>query len=316
MIAAIVLNWNGADDTIACLASLADSDLRPHIIVVDNGSGDDSVARINASGLADEVMALGGNLGFAGGNNVGIQRAHELGAETIVVINNDTVVRRDSLRILTEVLAARPGAAVSPDIRYFDDPEEAWFQGGIVDRGWPRHLQPAEITGTLAPITETAIITGCCIAASAETWQTVGLFDESYYLIFEDSDWSLRAQRCGVPLLLAAQSVILHRVSRSFASPTGELIGSYFFVRNGLRFNATYGPRWIPAFVWRWLLRPAPRLLRDNPWLLAFQWLGALGFLVRQRGGAPVAVRQLAARAGRARLSDSGAADASPSGGP
>jgi GT2 family glycosyltransferase len=315
MVAAIVLNWNGADDSIACCESLRAGTLVPHVIVVDNGSSDDSVARLTATGLADELIAVGQNLGFAGGNNVGLARALELGAETIVVINNDTVVRPESFSVLSEVLTERPGSAVSPDIRYFDDPAASWFRGGIVDRGWPRHLQPSELSLPAPAVTETEIITGCCLAASGETWRRVGLFDESYFLIFEDSDWSLRARRAGVDLLVASDSVILHRVSRSFAGRAGELTGSYFFVRNGLRFSAAHCARWIPVFLWRFLIAPAPRTLRANPWLAAFQWFGALGFLLRQRGAAPPRLRrlagkvaqraQLAPRADRDRLSGS-----------
>src|ERR1700730_5371151 len=89
-LAVVVLNWNGADDTLACLASLRESTLACHAIVVDNGSTDDSLARIEASGLADVVIPAGTNLGYAGGNNLGLRRALDRGFAHVAVLHKHT----------------------------------------------------------------------------------------------------------------------------------------------------------------------------------------------------------------------------------
>jgi hypothetical protein len=288
----VVLNWNGADDTLACLKSLRASTVPLQVVVVDNGSRDDSVARINGSGLADEVIETHCNLGFAEGNNRGIRAAIGWRCHTVVVLNNDTVVEPSALKELVKALPPGELKAVSPDIRYYAAPEVSWFFGGTIERGWPRHLQAHERDRASG----TQTLTGCCIAARRETWEYVGLFDPKYFLIFEDSDWSVRASVHGVRLEVVAASRILHRVSRSFEGDASLLV-SYYFVRNGMRFQWRYFRKHLPRFAVRWLLTPAPSLLRaGRQEELLFRFLGALAFCTGRSGGAGPMTTRLALR--------------------
>ena len=296
-VAVIVLNWNGADDTIACLESLRRATVLVHVIVVDNGSTDDSLRRIDAAALADEIVPTGVNLGYAEGNNTGLRLALDRGFHMVAVLNNDTIVAPDALELLVEALPASEHRAVSPDIRYLQCPGESWFAGGVIDRGWPRHLQPAELAGDDRALRPSPCLSGCCIVARRETWERVGLFDPGYFLIFEDSDWSMRAVRCGVSLYVVTGSTIQHHVSRSFGQGPVSLLGSYYFVRNGLRFEARYFSRQLSRFAFQWLIRPAPALVRDRRLgELAFRWFGALAFASRLNGRAPWVLERLAER--------------------
>jgi GT2 family glycosyltransferase len=296
--ALVILNWNGADDTIECLTSLRQSSVPVHAIVVDNGSAEAEVERIRRSGLADSFIAMGTNLGYAEGNNVGLRFALKQAFPLIAVLNNDTVVDADSFSRLLEHLAVDEPRALSPVIRYFDDPSRAWFEGGVVDKGWPRHLQPDEIPAGQDALRPSECLSGCCIAARSETWERVGLFDPRYFLIFEDSDWSLRARRCGVKLYVATESVIRHKVSRSFESGPPSLLGNFYSVRNGLLFEARYARRYLPAFTLMWLVRPSVSALlrRQGGRAVFFRWLGALAFIARARGRAPTVLERLAGR--------------------
>jgi GT2 family glycosyltransferase len=296
--ALVILNWNGAADTIECLTSLRRSTVPVHSIVVDNGSAESDAERIRTSGLADSLIPTGTNLGYAEGNNVGLRFALEQAFPLIAVLNNDTVVQADTFSRLLEHVVVDEPRALSPDIRYFDEPSRSWFEGGVLDKGWPRHLQPDEIPAGQGALRPSDCLSGCCIAARREIWNRVGLFDPGYFLIFEDSDWSLRARRCGVKLYVATESVITHKVSRSFASGPPSLLGNFYFVRNGLLFDARYARRYLPAFVLRWLVRPSVSALlrrRDGRALL-FRWLGVIAFIARARGHAPTLVERLAGR--------------------
>ena len=95
----IILNWNGKADTLACLASLAQVKTPHQTIVVDNGSTDGSASAILASFPDVEVIKTGENLGYAAGNNVGIRRALEKGADFIFILNNDTTVEPEILEV-------------------------------------------------------------------------------------------------------------------------------------------------------------------------------------------------------------------------
>jgi GT2 family glycosyltransferase len=298
-VALVIVNWNGLGDTLACLESLRASTQPVHAIVVDNDSAGDDLERLRASGLAGEVIAAESNLGFAAGSNAGLERALAGGFALVGVLNNDTVVEPESIARLAEHLPEGRERAISPDIRYFDEPERSWFAGGVLDRGWPRHLQPSELSASNDPLRDCDCLSGCCIVARREVWQRVGLFDPRYFLIFEDSDWSMRARREGVELCVATASAIRHKVSRTISRGSASLLSDFYFARNGLIFDATYCRRFLPSFLMRWLIRPSASALlrrRAQPGL-GFRWLGALAFLTRRHGRAPAWLERLAARA-------------------
>jgi 2-polyprenyl-3-methyl-5-hydroxy-6-metoxy-1,4-benzoquinol methylase len=127
------------------------------------------------------------------------------------------------------------------------------------DRAWPRHLQPGEQEPRQKGRVETELLTGCCFAAHSDVWRAVGLFDETLFLIFEDSDWSMRARLHGYQLLLEPTSIVRHKVSRSIEA-AGSSIGLFYYCRNGLIFAR----RWLGMHAWlRFLFgRVAPLVLR------------------------------------------------------
>jgi hypothetical protein len=299
-LAIVVLNWNGAEDTLACLASLRASTVPAYVIVVDNGSTDDSVHRITAA-HPDEIVRMTENCGYAVGNNAGLRLALDSGFDVIAVLNNDTIVAPDTFSLLLDELPPSQHRAVGPDIRYADRPEESWFAGGVIDKGGPRPLQPEELADDQRSPRPTPWLSGCCIVARRETWEHVGLFDPRYFLSFEDCDWSLRAVQNGVSLYVVTSGVIRHRVSSSTRqSSTAWLLSNYYFVCNGLRFETRYFARHVPRFGFQWLVRPGPELIRNRKCRpLAFRWLGAVGFVLARRGRAPRILERLAARSGR-----------------
>ena len=265
---------------------------------MDNNSTDDSVFRIRASELADELIINRENLGYAAGNNVGIQFAiQRFVFDVIIVLNNDTIVSPGAISRLAQSVANESWKqAVSPLIRYANS-TGVWFGGGVIDHGWPRHLQGSELIPTSERLRLSQTLSGCCIAAHRHTWMKVGLFDRSYFLIFEDSEWSARAQRRGVALRVVTDAEIRHKVSASFHGDS-RLLGGYYFVRNGLRYVARYHTRHVPRFLWTWLIRPtvariAHRTITDG---LFFRWAGFGAFLLHRWGSAPPSLERRAKR--------------------
>lgn len=298
-IAVVVLNWNGVADTLKCLASMRQSVIPLHALVVDNGSTGDDVMQIRSSGLADTIIETGENLGYAEGNNVGIRFSVNEGIDIIAILNNDTIIDSYSFKLLADQLSSIDNCAISPDIRYLHEPTRSWFPGGVMDAGWPRHLQPSEITvASGTDLRRSDWLNGCCIVARRETWEHVGLFDPAYFLVVEDVDWSFRARRCGVNLYVATESLIRHKVGGSSRSGAPSLLGNFYFVRNGLNFEAKYAPRYLPSFAVRWLLRPTVSALlrRRNARAMVFGWCGAIAFVFRVKGRAPLFIERLASR--------------------
>jgi len=128
----IVLNWNGGQDTLACLESLAQLDYPEFgVLVVDNGSTDGSLQAVQERFPEIPIIETGENLGYAGGSNVGLRWALDHGADYALLLNNDTVVAPDFLRLLVEAVGADPRIGIAgPTICYYDRPEVIWSAGG------------------------------------------------------------------------------------------------------------------------------------------------------------------------------------------
>ena len=142
----VVLNWNGRADTLTCLRSLqALADKRTRVLVVDNGSTDGSVAAILAAHPEVPVIETGRNLGYAGGNNVGVRHAIAEGADFVLVLNNDTVCAPDMIDRLLQAAAKHPGAGMfCPRIFYMHDPGRVWFDGPVGTRPSSTSAFPAK----------------------------------------------------------------------------------------------------------------------------------------------------------------------------
>jgi GT2 family glycosyltransferase len=242
-VAIVIVNWNGKADTLECLASLR-TDIYPHkqIIVVDNGSADESVAAIRQQFPEATVLEAGANLGFCGGNNAGIRYALNGDIDYICLLNNDTVVEAETLTTLVATAEANPQYGLfTPIIHYYDGREEAWFAGSALDlrRGKAEHINSPVPTRDEAPIT-IPWSTGCAMLIRSDLLRTLHGFDERYFLYWEDVDLSLRIRKQGYLLSLVPKARIYHKVGRSASRISGTT--SYYRVRNSLLFVSEHGP--------------------------------------------------------------------------
>ena len=304
----MVLNWNGRADTLACVESLLAAEHPPLVLVVDNGSFDGTLDEVQQRWPAVAVLQTGENLGFAGGMNRGITWAQSHGAGVITVLNNDTVVVGDAMAVLQR--AAQAGdCAVSPSIHYRDDPDRVWFAGGTLSPpDWfPHHTPDGRLQAPVGHERDVDVLSGCCVTAAASVWERVGGFDEAYFLNFEDSEWSVRARRGGIRLLVRTDALVLHAVSMSFTGAAAHL-GTYYYVRNGLAFNRSAGGDRSSRrrFVTRVAREPAARTRRSRHWRAGLRELrmigrGALDYARGRDGRARPALEQRAGHWAQAR---------------
>jgi GT2 family glycosyltransferase len=202
----IIVNWNGKAVTLDCLASLQQVRYPAmHVSVVDNGSSDGSVEAIRGQFPAVEVLALGQNRRFAGGNNAGIQKALDAGADFVLLLNNDTVVDPDFVTALVgRFQQEKRCGMVVPKIYYHQTPDLLWYAGGEISfwTGTMRHRGIREVDrGQYDSAVETGYATGCCILTSREVISRTGVLDESFFIYGEDADWSMRIRRAGYRIL-------------------------------------------------------------------------------------------------------------------
>jgi len=217
----VLLNWNGANLTIACLDSLLRGQRVPEqIVVVDNASTDGSAEQISSRFNQVKLIRSAENLGFTGGNNIGINHLLKAGLDYIWVLNNDTEVDKNCLGELVQFMTAEPDICGCCGKILYDQPrDKIWYAGATLnvflltahhrgsletDHGQYDHTEP------------THFITGCSMFVRRTAWESVGLFDESFFAYAEDFDWSLRARNAGLTLAYLPSAVIYHKVSTSF----------------------------------------------------------------------------------------------------
>ena len=234
-ITVVVLNWNGKDDSLRCLESLEAHGEGCTVLFVDNGSTDGSADAVRSRFPDVEVLENGVNLGFAAGNNRGIERALSTGATIVGVLNNDTTVTKSFLGPLVSAIERDPSAFVSPVIRYLDDPTRIWFGAAEIEPNTGIFVHRPLEEATPGLVAETPMVTGCALFAHRSVWERVGLFDERYFLIFEDADWSARANALGFHGQVVHDSCIHHAVSATIDARAASA-ADYYYARNGLRF--------------------------------------------------------------------------------
>jgi GT2 family glycosyltransferase len=254
-VAVVVLNWNGRDDTLGCLESLRAVDYPNwEVLVVDNGSIDDSVDAVRKGYPEALVIEARSNLGFAGGNNLGLDAALGRGAEFVLLLNNDTTVAPDVLRELVRAAREYPEAAVlSAKIYFLNDPQRIWYAGTRWDQSGAafEHVgQGAVDNGTdFERIQDTEYACGCAMFLRASTVRAIGPLDERFFLLFEETDWCFRARKAGFRCLLAPGARVWHRVSASLGGK-GVPLYEYFYVRNRLLWAEMHVPVARRVAVW------------------------------------------------------------------
>ena len=255
----VIVNWNGKHDTLVCLDSLRTmrrQGAEVRIIVVDNGSTDNSPAVIRRTHPEVRIIPLSLNLGFSGGNNVGIKAALTDGADHVWLLNNDTVVDSEALTLLRGLDEGDAGIAGSKI--YFAKGKEfhharyserergrvIWYAGGIIDwqNMYASHRGVDDVdSGQYDAVIDTPFVTGCSMMVRKRVFESTGLLDDRFYLYLEDVDFCLRAKRRGIRLLYVPTSVVWH-IGAGSTGGAGNPLHDYYLTRNRLLIGFRYAP--------------------------------------------------------------------------
>lgn len=220
----IILTWNNWEDTAVCLSALQQLTYSSYqVVVVDNGSTDETVVQVKSAYPQIHLIQNGRNLGFAAAANMGMRYAIERYADYVFLLNNDATVSPVLLEELIEQVAILPDVGIAtPPLSYRDKPQTLWFAGS--KRHWltlesidfgpvgPRRHSSADVCHPVDYIFGTAML------VPTPVLQHVGLFDENMYLYYEDMDLSLRIQTAGYKLYYIPVSSVQHGVSGSTRS--------------------------------------------------------------------------------------------------
>ncbi len=216
----IVLNWNGMELLEDCLNSLEKVEYDHfNILVVDNGSTDDSVEYVTSTFPNVDILELDENVGFAAGNNAGFKHALlATNPEIVVFLNNDTFVDSQFLTELIKKYKNSECGISSPKIYYAKEPERIWYNGSDVNLSIGKiiHRNIREVDSDMLLTHETTdYATGCCLAIRSELFSEMNGFDEKFPMYAEDVDLSMRVKQRGKTIMMAHNAKVWHKVSSS-----------------------------------------------------------------------------------------------------
>ena len=274
----VVLNWNGWRDTDACLKSLTGLGYPDYkIVVVDNASSDGSEKELRARHPTLTLLQSGANLGFAGGNNVGLRYALKHGAEYVWLLNNDTLVEPDALTQLIAKMQREPELGLCGSTLLYESQRDSvqalggarynrWL-GSVQHVGqhetWPQDVDEKEVEGQLD------YLIGASTFVSRLFLETIGLMQNDYFLYFEELDWAARA-RGKFRLGYAAKSIVYHKEGSSIGATDRAKAGkSYtadlYALKNRVRFTRRFYPYALPS-VYLGLLAALVNRVRRRQW--------------------------------------------------
>lgn len=239
---AVVLSWDRCEDTLACLESLAGVET----ICVDNGSQDGSADAVAGRFPGVELVRNAENLGYAAGNNAGIRRALERGADWVWLVNNDALVDGGAAAALEEAARARPDAGVLACKVYFAEPPDVlWYAGGrfnlLLGYSGRQAGYGRRDDGRFDALRDVGRATGAAMAVSRAAVERAGLLDEELFAYVEDVEWCLRIRRAGFAVVFVPDARVWHRVSASTGG-AGSAASLYYDTRNSLVVCERYRP--------------------------------------------------------------------------
>lgn len=232
----IILNYNGKKYLKKCIESIQRQTYRNHsVLIVDNGSDDDSVNYLSRQYPQIELIVCDENKGFAAGNNLGIMHAIRQGTEYVLLLNVDTVPEANMIEKLID--KADESTVTVPRIYSDKRMIKIWYAGGELDyvNGKSYHCCEAGANG----IKMVGFACGCCVLIHKDIILRNGMFDEKYFLYFEDTDLSFRWTQSGVKIKYIPQAKMWHKIGASGGN-NGMWIKSYYMARNRLYFIKKY----------------------------------------------------------------------------
>lgn len=235
--AIIILNYNGTEDTIACVHSILKTKCPADIIVVDNASKEHSFVILKQE-LPETVKVLRSkvNLGYAGGNNIGIKYAYDNGYEYICVLNNDTVLTEDCISACAQELDRnRDIAFIGPTILNLCDGKVQSTGGSIhINRAYVDCKNNGDDYRPEPRMIQSDYIGGACIMCRRGIIEELGPIPESYFLFFEETEWCYRALRHGYRNVCLNATSLRHKGSASIQKIGG--LNEYLMKRNQIAF--------------------------------------------------------------------------------
>lgn len=244
----VVLNYNGLRTITKCLSSIYQSSYANfEVVLVDNASTDGSLELAKQQFQKAHIIMNQTNAGFAKGNNIGIRFALEKFAEYVLVLNNDAYLEPDTLEKLISYAGKDQTVGIlSPLV--FTANKKIWFAGGRID--WLRMRTIHDNLRVLKTPYASDYLCGCSLFVSQAVFQKIGLFDEKFFLYYEDADFSIRARKAGFKIRIVPQAQLIHDEQSESNKPQKI----YWLVLSGIIFFRKHTPLFLKPWVFLYLM--------------------------------------------------------------
>ena len=256
-----IINFNGTSNTLECLLSLDkinSKSFKISVVVIDNASKDEFKVQSSKFKVFQGLRVISNdkNLGFSGGQNVGIKYALDNGADYVLILNNDTIVDKNLIEELLNAAQKDKNIGIAVPKIYFasgfefhkdrykksDLGKVFWYAGGEMDWknviGFHRGVDEVD-RGQYDRIEKTDFASGCCMLVKGEVFEKVGFLDEKFFLYYEDSDLCERIRRAGYSIMYSAKAILWHKNAGS-AGGSGSSLQDYYITRNRMLFGFRY----------------------------------------------------------------------------
>ena len=224
----VIVNYNNHSDTIECIDSIEKyCKINYEIIVVDNNSQKECIEILRNNSYRFNLILSNKNNGFAVANNIGIDYAKKLNCNYILLLNNDTIITKNSIETMYYEFIKRKNekiGIVTCRITYNSKRNIIWYDGGVIDYGkfLGVHKNKGEDFNKIKEevVEEVDFISGCCMLIKTETIEKVGEMPIEYFMYFEDVDYCIKMKEKGYKMIICRNSLIYHKVS---ATSGGEV---------------------------------------------------------------------------------------------
>lgn len=239
----ILVNYKSYKDTIECMESLRRINYDNFkVVIIENGSNDNSYELIKKHCRDEVVIKSEKNLGFAGGNNLGIEIAMSDCAEYVMLLNNDTIVESDFLIHLYETFNYDKNVGiVGCKINYYNNKNIINYGGGEIvwNKFTTVFFDTDKVDKNDKGVKEITFVSGCAMMISRSTIEKIGMLDHSYFMYYEDTDYCAKAMQAGFKLLYQPKSKIYHKISSSSGGDLSPFV-LYWSTKNRQKFRKKF----------------------------------------------------------------------------
>lgn len=276
-VAIVLVNWNQKDDLIECLTSISKLDYPNHsLIIVDNNSKDGSIKeakKVYKQRL--KIIKNKTNVGFAAANNIGIREALKENFDYIMLLNTDTIIEKDALKNIINFMEEKKQiAALSPLILFYQKKDTIWYAGGIINpnRRQFYHRGAFQVNkGQFDKATEVDFLTGCCLVIKSNIIEQIGMFDERFFMYFEDTDLSFRLRNSGYKIYFYPNAKIWHKAADK-KTHDRKVYYHYYMTRNKLYLLKRY----LPGILIQEIFYMVSKVFFD---ILRFKYIRTIGVI-------------------------------------